>query len=89
MPAVTRTGSAPPPPDDQERFIPLLVSDAQNQLALQAGTSSGYDAKALGRHGLAVADVGACWRRGPCRSGGGGGGRTRLLRWARPANPLR
>ena len=58
MRVVTGSNSAPPPPpDDQERFIALLVSEAQNQRALQAGTSDGYDTKALGLLAVAVAGV--------------------------------
>jgi hypothetical protein len=48
-----------PPPDDQERFIALLVSEAQSQRSLQAGTADGYDAKALGLLAIAVAGMAA------------------------------
>jgi hypothetical protein len=46
-----------PPPDDQERFIALLIGEAQTQRAIQAGTTDGYDGKALGLVAVAVAGV--------------------------------
>lgn len=51
--------TAPPPPDDQERFIALLVTEAQSQKAIQAGTADGYDTKALGLLAVLVAGVAA------------------------------
>lgn len=58
MRVISGAGS-PPSPDEQERFIALLVSEAQSQKAIQAGTADGHDAKALGLLAVLVAGVAA------------------------------